>query len=199
MAASTTQFASALACSLLAGACGAHASYDPIPETSERVVETPSALAVLAQGTAFSGLPAEITFGDPRGPSALFLQFPAEWRAHGAPRKAYLALEPLAGQATEAEPVRVEAWRVRSGWRAKDLQRWSDKPELAPPYASATTSSSPARPLRVDVTALLRFAADHPDLDRGIALISWSGSGHGASFTTGISGGAAPQLEVYLR
>jgi hypothetical protein len=199
MAASTAQFASVLSCSLLAGACGARASYDPIPETSERVVETPSALAVLAQGTAFSGLPAEITFGDPRGRSALFLQFPAEWRTHGAPHQAYLALEPLAGEATEAEPVRVEAWRVRSGWLAKDLQRWSDKPELAPPYASATTSSSPARSLRIDVTALLRFAADNPELDQGIALIGWSGRGHGASFTTGIAGGGAPRLEVYLR
>jgi hypothetical protein len=154
---------------------------------------------VLTRAETSSGLPAQITFGGPSGRSALYLQFPPEWRAHGAPLRAYLTLEPLAGEAPEAEPVRVEAWRVRSAWLPAELRSWSDKPELAPPYASAITSSSPARPLRIDVTELLRFAANNPELDQGIALVGRAGNGHGASFATGISGGTAPQLEVYSR
>jgi hypothetical protein len=199
MAGSSTHLAFTVACMLLASACSTRGGYDPIPETSERLVVTPKALAVLAQPGAFSALPAQITFGATNGRSALYLQFPPEWRAHGSPRKAYLTLEPLAGEAVQGELVRVEAWRVRAAWFPADLRSWSDKPELAPPYASATTSSSPARPLRIDVTELLRFAANNPELDQGIALIASGGSGHGASFTTGIGGGAAPRLEVYSR
>jgi len=32
-----------------------------------------------------------------------------------------------------------------------------------------------------------------------MAVLAHGGSGHGASFATGMSGGAAPRLEVYTR
>ena len=99
----------------------------------------------------------------------------------------------------DPEPVRVEVRRVRSRWQPGALHAWSDKPELAPPYATAVISSSPARTLRINITELLRFAANNPDLDEGLALIAPSGTGHGATFSTGMSGGAAPRLEVYTR
>jgi hypothetical protein len=193
----SAHFAAIFACLALAEACSNRAGPTAIPDASERLVATPSGLAVLCESRSQVGVPGDITFGDPSGRSALYLQFPPEWRARGAPRKGFLVLEPRSGQMPDPEPVRVEVWRVRSRWQPNALHAWSDKPELAPPYATAVISSSPARTLRVDITDLLRFAANNPDLDEGLALIARSGTGHGASFSTGMSGGVAPRLEVY--
>jgi hypothetical protein len=182
------------------GACSPRgATFDGVPLASQRMVAAPSSIAALAQGDSFAGLPSAITFGDPNGRSALFLQFPATWRAHGAPLKGFLALEPRAGATPDAEPVTIQVWRVRGTWDSSTLRAWSDKPELAPPYAETVISSSPARTLRIEITDLLRFAADNPDLDHGFGVIARRGSGHGASFATGMGGGSAPQLEVYTR
>ena len=192
-------FSAIFGCFVLPSACSNHAALAAIPEASERLVETPSGLAVLSQSQSRAGLPEDVTFGDASGRSALYLQFPPEWRARGVPLKGFLVLEPRSGEMPDPEPVPVEIWRVRSRWEPENLRAWSDKPELAPPYVSAVVSSSPARTLRVDITELLRFAANNPDLDQGLALIARAGDGHGATFTTGMSGGAAPRLEVYMR
>ena len=184
---------------LLCSACARHLGVASIPGASARVVETPSGLAALSQSGPIVGLPGAITFGGPSGRSALYLQFSPEWRTSGAPLRAFIALEPRLGEMPDPEPVEVEVWRVRSPWQASALHAWSDKPELAPPYASAVISSSPARTLRIDITELLRFAANNPALDQGFALIARGGHSHGASFATGMSGGAAPRLEVYTR
>jgi len=188
-----------LTCMLLGSACSSHGALLPIPAGSQRLVQTPSGIAVLTQAEAQTGLPGDITFGGPNGRSALYLQFSPEWRAHGAPLRGFLVLEPLTGAAPEPEPVAIEAWRVRAPWHADRLHAWSDKPELAPPYARTLTAGAPARSLRLDITELLRFAANHPEMDQGIALIAGRGSGHGASFATGMNGDAVPRLEVYTR
>jgi hypothetical protein len=169
-----------------------------MPEQSRRLVMTPSGIAVLAQGRSFSGLPGEIIFGDPGGRSALYLQFPAEFRANGAPLRAFLTLDARTEAPPESQPTQVEAWRVRSAWQASALHAWSDKPELAPPYVRAA-AVSPSRTLRIDVTEILRFAANNPELDHGIALIASGSDGPGARFSTGMDGDAAPRLEVYTR
>ncbi|HEY4103459.1 MAG TPA: hypothetical protein VGM44_06190 [Polyangiaceae bacterium] len=171
----------------------------PIPAASERWVATPTSLAVLSQSGELDGVPGALTFGGASGRSALYLQFPNEWRQRGAPLAAFLALEPREDAANDAESVRVEAWRVRAPWRASALHTWSDKPELAPPYARSVASSSPPKQLRIDVTELLRFAAKNPELDHGVALIASGGAGAGVTFATGMDGGAAPRLEVYAR
>jgi hypothetical protein len=193
------QLALLYSCLLLGAGCGTKPGLSAIPDTSQRFVATPSALAVLRQSRSLSGLPGDITFGDPNGSSALYLQFAPEWRARGAPLKGFLTLEPRLGATPDPESVRIEVWRVRSPWQPGALHTWSDKPELAPPYVSALISSSPARTLRLDISELLRFLAKNPALDQGIALIARRGDGHGASFATGISGGVAPRLEVYTR
>jgi hypothetical protein len=185
---------------LLLDACGARAaSVNTVPDTSERVVATPSQIAVLSQGHATTGVPGDVTFGDASGRSALYLEFPPEWRAHGAPLEGFIALEPRDGETPDAEPVTIEVWRIRSAWEPNALHAWSDKPELGPPVAHAVISSAPGRTLRIDVSELLCFAANHPALAHGMAVLARGGSGHGASFATGMSGGSAPRLEVYTR
>ncbi len=185
---------------LLLGGCGARAvGLDTIPNASQRVVATPSRIAVLSQGHSTTGLPGDVTFGDASGRSALYLEFPLEWRAHGAPFAGFITLQPREGEAPDPEPVTVEVWRIRSAWEPSALHAWSDKPELAPPVARTVISSAPGHELRIDVSELLRFAAQNPALAHGMAVLAHGGSGHGASFATGMSGGAAPRLEVYTR
>jgi len=165
----------------------------------ERLVSPPSSMVALAADGAVTGSSGGIHFGGPRGRSALYLKFPSEWRARGAPLQAFIALSPRAGSPPAAAPVTLEAWRIDADWQPQTLQRWSDKPNLAPPYARARITPSPARVVRIDVTELLRFAAQNPERDFGIALIASGSQGPGASFDTGLDGGLAPRLELFLR
>jgi len=170
-----------------------------IPEASQRVVLTPSALAVLSGSQANEGAPSAVTFGDANGASALYLDFSKDWQRLGVPLAAFLALDAREGAVHDSVPVTIEVWSVRSPWQPGELHTWSDKPRLAPPFARITLSPSATHPLRVDVTPLLRFMAQNPALDQGFALLARGGEGHGASFATGMNGGRAPRLEIYVR
>jgi len=164
-----------------------------------RLVSLPIRIAALSQAEDAPTLPAQISFGSAHGRSALYLRFSTELAAHGLPLKAFIALSPRENAPVDTAPTTVEAWRVSAAWQAEQLVTWSDKPQLAPPYARAKLESSAPGEQRIDVTELVRFAAQNPDLDFGIALLGCTGSGHGATFATGISGGSAPRLEVYVR
>jgi hypothetical protein len=188
----------ALIGALWLSACSAP-TRDPALATATRIVTLPSSIAALSQTEATPALPAQISFGSAHGRSALYLKFPTDLAARGLPLKAFIALSPREGAPVDATPATVEAWRVSAAWQAEQLVAWSDKPQLAPPYARAELESSAPGEQRIDVTELVRFAAENPDLDFGIALLGRTGSGHGATFATGISGGSAPRLEVYVR
>ena len=164
-----------------------------------RRVTTPNGMASLCSDHETTGLPAEIRFGGSFGRSALYLKFPPESRAHASTLRAFVALSPRAGAPRNDSSVTIEAWRISSEWQPSELHSWSDKPNLAPPYASTAIGSAPAGDFRIEVTELARFAAQHPERDFGIALLASGGSGHGVSFATGIAGGAAPRLEIYER
>ncbi|MEP7049731.1 MAG: DNRLRE domain-containing protein [Pseudomonadota bacterium] len=167
--------------------------------SSKRVISTPIKIAELTPASDSATLPAEITFGGSHGRSALYLEFPTDFAAYGTPLQAFITLSPRESASPEATPVLVEAWRVTAAWQAAELRTWSDKPPLAPPYALERFTGSPAHELRIDVTELVRFAAQNPTLNFGFVLLSRGGAGRGASFTTGMSGGNAPRLEVYVR
>ncbi len=164
-----------------------------------RIVIFPSSIAALSQAEDAPSLPAQVRFGGAHGRSALYLKFQTDFAARGVPLKAFIALSPREGAPIDATPATVEAWRVSGAWQAEQLVAWSDKPQLAPPYARAELESSLPGEQRIDVTELVRFATKNPNLDFGIALLGRTGSGHGATFATGINGGNAPRLEIYLR
>ena len=189
---------SALSAALSLSAC-APSAREPALATATRFVATPSRIAALSQDNAEPGLPAQISFDGARGRSALYLKFTADFRVHGAPLQAFIALSPLDDAPLDGAPVEIEAWRISSAWQPEQLVTWSDKPPLAPPYARAELSSASRGAQRIDVTELVRFAARNPGLDFGIALLGRGGSGHGATFATGSHGGVAPRLEVYER
>ncbi|HEX2673980.1 MAG TPA: DNRLRE domain-containing protein [Polyangiaceae bacterium] len=188
-----------LALALVSGGC-AHPKPAPSQQLGgQRVVSSPSGIAFVSSDRDVSGLSGEIRFGGPQGRSALYLKFPTDWRSLGTPRQAFLSLSPREGSAVSDSPLTLEAWRVSADWQPHQLRRWSEKPSLAPPYARTTVTSSPARELRLDVTELIRFAAENPERDYGIAVIASGSDGPGATFSSGFAGGSSPRLELYLR
>ncbi|HYP86783.1 MAG TPA: hypothetical protein VEQ59_01485 [Polyangiaceae bacterium] len=165
----------------------------------ERLVSLPSSIAHVSSARSSAGLSADIRFGGPLGRSALYLKFPGEWRTQGIPVQAFLTLSPREASPSSDVPLTLEAWRISADWRPQALQHWSDKPSLAPPYARVKVTSSPIREVRIDVTELVLFAARNPERDFGIAVIASGNEGPGESFSTGLAGGRAPRLELYLR
>jgi len=188
--------ASPLSALLWLQACAAPAPDTALARTT-RFVSSPSSIAALSQAADAPGLPPQLSFGGAQGRCALFLKF--ELPAHSLPLRAYIALSPREGAPIDGAPVTLEAWRVSSPWQSEQLVSWSDKPDLAPPHARAVVESSSATAQRIDVTELVRFAAQHPEMAHGIALLGRSGSGPGATFATGLDGGLAPRLELYAR
>lgn len=187
----------ALGALLSMSACGAHPNDAVIGSNSVRLVTPPSSIALLSAAQVTIGLPAEIRLGGPLGRSALYLKFPQASSSHDAPLQASLALSAREGAPEDSTPVTLEVWRVTSEWRAADLKSWTDKPDMAPPYARLEVKNSPAEDVRIDVSELVRFAARNPQQDFGMALIARGGPGHGVSFATGMNGGWAPRLEVF--
>jgi hypothetical protein len=192
------------ALSLIGVALGSSFCAHPSPNLAarfsrERLVSSPSSIAFVSSDRVATGLSDEIRFGGPRGRSALYLKFPSDFRGRGIPQRAFLTLSAREGSASSDTPLTLEAWHINADWRPGTLQQWSDKPSLAPPYARTRVSSSPAQDLRIDVTELVRFAAQNPERDFGIAVIASGSAGPGASFNSGLAGGRAPSLELYLR
>lgn len=166
----------------------------------ERLVLSASGVATLPAAVGGRETSGEIRFGGPHGRSALYLKFPNEWRARGLPlRAAFLTLSPRAGSVSQDAPVTLEAWRISADWQPQTVRRWSDKPSLALPHALTRLSATPTQDVRLDVTELVRFAAQNPEREFGIALIASGTPAAGAAFDTGFAGGRAPRLELYLR
>ncbi|HKO54159.1 MAG TPA: DNRLRE domain-containing protein [Polyangiaceae bacterium] len=191
-------------CALLALALGssgcARANRDgAAPLARERFVSTPSSMAYVSTERDILGLTGSLRFGGPLGRSALYLKFPSQWRARGIPEQAFLTLSARESSAITDATVTLEAWRISADWQAHTLQHWSDKPSLAPPYARTRISASPAQNLRIDITELVRFAAQNPERDFGVAVIASASEGPGVTFSSGFAGGSAPRLELYFR
>jgi hypothetical protein len=173
---------------------------DPVAADTRRMVVTPASMAVVSATSPgpSSELPPAITFGGSAGAAALYLDFPAEWLRARHIEAAFLILDPMPGTPRASKDVRVRAWRVAGDWDRSELT-WLAQPQLAPPSAAGIARTAPPMPLRVDVTSIVRYLAEHRRDDHGIALKAGGGSAVGASFATGASGGNAPRLELYVR
>jgi len=196
---------STAASALLAGvwlACAcARPPRDPeLTRARERLVTSASQIAALSVADGRTESSPELRFAGPRGRSALYLKFPNDWRARELPlRAAFLTLSPRAGSVSHDTPITLEAWRISADWQPQMLRRWSDKPALALPYTRTRLSATPTHDVRLDVTELVRFAAQNPEREFGIAVIASGSASAGAAFDTGFAGGRAPRLELYLR
>jgi hypothetical protein len=173
---------------------------DPVAADTRRLLFVPHALAVVsARGERADGLPGAVTFGSrSTGASALYLSYAIGFDRIRAVDSAFLVLEPLPMSAHTGDSVEVDAWRIAENWDRESIS-WLTQPALAPPRARGVAQSGPLNVLRVDVSAIVRFWLGQPMQNRGMALKASSGDGHGLSFATGASDGAAPRLELYVR
>ncbi len=163
----------------------------------QRRVAEPTAMSVVSARTPSDALPRAVTFGSAAGgKTALYLLFPDLGVPEKNIERAYLRLEPEASGAFDTEPVDLEVWRVKRPWQSGAFD-WSSQPPLGPPRAQGKALGR--KPLRIDVTELVREAVQHPNRSHGFAVLGGNGDGNGVSFATGIGGQWLPRLEVYSR
>lgn len=125
----------------------------------------------------------------------LYLRFEQSW-LRGRVRAAFLLLEPRSGGPSGPD-VGLEVWRTNRGWAAPGFS-WGEQPGFAPPFARAIGRGAPALPVRVDVTEIVRYFAQHPNHDFGFAVRASEENTTGITLSTGVDGGSAPRLDVYL-
>ena len=167
----------------------------PVPSRSRRILLTPTGLA-LAGPEASDSLPPSVTLGQTaEGPRAFYLRFPGTFRGSRV-RAAFLLLEPRPG-APAGPDVPLEVWRADRDWRPEEVTARA-QPGFALPVATAIGRAAPPALVRVDVTEIVQFLAAHPDLDHGVVVRATSKNPAGIAFATGVAGGTAPRLDVYV-
>jgi hypothetical protein len=171
----------------------------PAPTDTRRVVLAPSDVAVIAAGSAPSSVPETIALGRAEGGTvALLLRFAAPWQDDADVLSAFVVLDPLASAPPAAQPTTFEAARILEPWRG-DVVSWGRRPRLDLPLLSAVIRAIPGTPVRVDVTGLVRDWSKRRADDHGLALLVHGDDTVGSAFTMGITGGAGPRLEAYVR
>jgi len=181
-----------------AGRC-ARTGAEIAPTDAARIVVAPTEVAVVSAGGGDGAIPAEIPFGwAAGGRMVVLLKFPAPWGNRARIAGAFLTFEPAPGAPPESQSVTVSVSRVLERWSASDVT-WARLPRLSATETRAFAGTGPPRTLRIDVTSIVeRWARGRTD-DQGIALMAPPEAPVGASYSTGISGGHGPRLDVYIR
>jgi hypothetical protein len=167
----------------------------PVPEGTRRLLLAASAVA-RASSPPDPALPPSVTLGREAGPrTVLYVRFDS-LPASRSIQSAFLLLEAQPASFS-SEDVPLEVWRVNHRWGGSSFG-WSEQPGLAPPFARGIGRAQPPAPIRIDVTALVRYAAEHPGRDYGLAIRASDSTDTGLTLSTGADGGRAPRLDVYL-
>jgi len=189
--------ASGEACVL--GRCRGSASA-PVPAEAERVVLPPLAIAKVSEhDQGARGADADvIVLGDEReGETLLLLRFSPKLSAGAKLVMAVLVLEPMAACRARPGIIELGLSQVLSPWSGA-TPRWSRKPELSLPMRAPAFSSTPARPLRIEVTALVAEWLEHPSRYYGLGLTASATGPGSACFASGRRAGLGPRLELYV-
>lgn len=162
---------------------------------TERVLLNPSELGV-ASTEAPAAIGPSVTLGNAASaPVAFYLRFEKAWRP-GSVRAAFLLLEPSRG-AMVGPDLELEVWRANRAWKGPGFT-WSRQPGVSHPVSRGIARSAPPMPVRIDVTELVRFASEHPQMDHGYVLRASSERGSGVTVSTGFGEGVPPRLDVYV-
>jgi hypothetical protein len=181
----------------MAGRCF-KAGTELVPLDAQRIVVAPQEMAVVARG-GDSALPREIPLGGTGRSSPIVLfRFPTPWGKRVRIARAFLTLHLAPGTVPESRPVLVSVARVLEPWSASEAT-WGRLPRLSAFEASAYSGIGPVKALRIDVTTIVQRWALGRSADQGLALTASSDAPWGPSYATGVSGGAGPRLDVYLR
>ena len=171
----------------------------PVAADATRLVLVPADLAVISSGGEDDRLAENIALGRASaGSLVVLLRYAPTWQDGAQIEAAFVVLEPLAGAPTPYGPISVETARILEPWAAETAS-WGRQPRLAVPAAAGRVRPGPAAPLRIDVTSIVRGWSRRAEDDHGIALLSSGDDPYGAVFTTGLTSGKPPALEVYVR
>jgi hypothetical protein len=170
---------------------------DPVSAGARRIVLRPSILAVVSSRQRSVSLPGAVVFGSRvGGATAIYLAFDPVWRRKPPVESAFVLLSPLEGTGASVPDVPVHVWRAARPWKVDHLT-WLEQPAHEGPTAQGIARSSPPSTLRIDVTEIVRYLADHPYEDHGLVIEASAGDGPGTAFATGATGGVGPRLELY--
>lgn len=185
----------------VAGRCRADGTA-PVPSDSFRILLPPRDLAVLRSGGPSGGgpsLPEAIALGrEGGGDLVLLLRFSATWADDASITSAFVVLDPAPGAPPPRRAAAVEIARILDPWDPVTAS-WGRQPRLSLPEKAGLLRGQPPAPARIDVTRLVReWSKRRPD-DHGIALLIDGADTIGTAYSTGITDGTGPLLEVYVR
>ncbi|WP_437608600.1 hypothetical protein WMF20_47835 [Sorangium sp. So ce834] len=173
----------------------------PSPIDARRVLLPPADLAVLAEdgAAAAPGVPDAVALGHAgAGDVVLLLRFTPTFGVDADIASAFVLLEPAPLAPPAERALTLEVARILEPWRS-ETATWGRQPRLSIPEVAAIVRRRPATPLRIDVTSLVRDWARRRKDDHGIAILAPGSDAVGAATSMGISQGAGPLLEVYVR
>ena len=139
-----------------------------------------------------------ITLGKRGVTETLLMRYAVELPEDAKVQRALLVLDSMPDCARRPGRIALELAHVLSPWRSAQLTR-GNQPRLDLPMRVADTTATPARPLRIDVTEVVRAWAEDRKRYHGIALIANGTSDTGACFTSGLTWGEGPRLQIFLR
>jgi hypothetical protein len=197
----------------------------PVSADATRLVLAPTAIAVVSSGGGGGGdaLPEAFTLGRAAdGRVVLLLRFEPIRREGAVVERAFLVLDPLEGAPPPTGAATIDVSRIGEPWdpaivsygripridvparagvappRPAPAPRPSAPAPAVGPAAAAASLASARAPLRVEVTELVRADARGRS-SHGLALTAVGDDAVGATFTTGLSRGRAPRLEVFVQ
>lgn len=197
--ASPSTCASGQAC--IAGLCRPAGAKPASPEAARIVLEATDIAVASSSGPSGGGdaLPETFAFGRAAdGTVVLLLRFEAPWRDEATIESAFLVLDAAPGAPPAREATGVDVARVLDAWSPDGIS-WGRTPRLGLPSPAAILRARPSRSARIDVTRFVRAWAKRSSADHGLAVMASGGDAFGHAFTTGLTHGAPPRLEVYLR
>jgi hypothetical protein len=171
----------------------------PAPTDTRRVILAPSDFAVIAATGAPSSIPETVALGRAEGGTvALLLRFAASWRDDSDVLSAFVVLDPVDSAPPSTQPAVFESARILEPWQP-GVVSWGRQPRLDLPKLAAVVRAIPGTPVRIDVTGLVREWSQRRSDDHGLALLVHGDDVVGSAFTMGVTGGAGPRLEAYVR
>ncbi|MEP7122488.1 MAG: DNRLRE domain-containing protein [Byssovorax sp.] len=171
----------------------------PAAIDARRVILAPSDFAVIAATGGSEAIPETVALGRAEGGTvALLLRFAASWHDDADVLSAFVVLDPLDSAPPAATPAVFESARILEPWQPSVVS-WGRQPRLDLPRLAAVVRAIPGTPVRIDVTALVREWASRRADDHGLALLVHGDDRIGQAFSMGVSGGAGPRLEAYVR